>query len=392
MPSLSSLVDRIGGRGASAWDIHTRAMLDRENGEDVIVFSVGDPDFDTPSKIVDSAKRALDDGDTHYMDVRGKETLRRLIAEQHTEKTGQQVTAQNIVIVPGAQCGLFCASLCVAESGNEIITTDPVYTTYEAAICATGAQMVTVAQRVDEGFRTDYHDLKSAITAKTRGIFLANPNNPTGVVLSDDEMQHIVDLACEHDLWIVADEVYADLVYEGEFKHFASIPEAQDRVISVSSFSKTFAMTGWRIGWIVAPEPVADHVENLLLSMLYGMPGFVQEAAITALSECKLDSLSMRDTYRNRRDLVLNALKEAPLIKCQKPMSGMFLLVDIRETALSSAEFVVRLYEATGVAVLDGGAFGSTGEGFVRISFTNSEEDLLEGSRRIVQFVTETDF
>ena len=392
MPSLSSLVDRIGGRGASAWDIHTRAMLDRENGEDVIVFSVGDPDFDTPSKIVDSAKRALDDGDTHYMDVRGKETLRRLIAEQHTEKTGQQVTAQNIVIVPGAQCGLFCASLCVAESGNEIITTDPVYTTYEAAICATGAQMVTVAQRVDEGFRTDYHDLKSAITAKTRGIFLANPNNPTGVVLSDDEMQHIVDLACEHDLWIVADEVYADLVYEGEFKHFASIPEAQDRVISVSSFSKTFAMTGWRIGWIVAPEPVADHVENLLLSMLYGMPGFVQEAAITALSECKLDSLSMRDTYRNRRDLVLNALKEAPLIKCQKPMSGMFLLVDIRETALSSAEFVVRLYEATGVAVHDGGAFGSTGEGFVRISFTNSEEDLLEGSRRIVQFVTETDF
>jgi len=392
MPSLSSLVDRIGGRGASAWNIHTRAMLDRENGEDVIVFSVGDPDFDTPSKIVDSAKRALDDGDTHYMDVRGKQTLRRLIAEQHTEKTGQQVTAQNIVIVPGAQCGLFCASLCVAESGNEIITTDPVYTTYEAAICATGAEMVTVAQRVDEGFRTDYHDLKSAITAKTRGIFLANPNNPTGVVLSDDEMQHIVDLACEHDLWIVADEVYADLVYEGEFKHFASIPEAQDRVISVSSFSKTFAMTGWRIGWIVAPEPVADHVENLLLSMLYGMPGFVQEAAITALSECKLDSLSMRDTYRNRRDLVLNALKEAPLIKCQKPMSGMFLLVDIRETALSSAEFVVRLYEATGVAVLDGGAFGSTGEGFVRISFTNSEEDLLEGSRRIVQFVTETDF
>lgn len=392
MPSLSSLVDRIGGRGASAWNIHTRAMLDRENGEDVIVFSVGDPDFDTPSKIVDSAKRALDDGDTHYMDVRGKQTLRRLIAEQHTEKTGQQVTAQNIVIVPGAQCGLFCASLCVAESGNEIITTDPVYTTYEAAICATGAEMVTVAQRVDEGFRIDYHDLKSAITAKTRGIFLANPNNPTGVVLSDDEMQHIVDLACEHDLWIVADEVYADLVYEGEFKHFASIPEAQDRVISVSSFSKTFAMTGWRIGWIVAPEPVADHVENLLLSMLYGMPGFVQEAAITALSECKLDSLSMRDTYRNRRDLVLNALKEAPLIKCQKPMSGMFLLVDIRETALSSAEFVVRLYEATGVAVLDGGAFGSTGEGFVRISFTNSEEDLLEGSRRIVQFVTETDF
>jgi len=392
MPSLSSLVDRIGGRGASAWNIHTRAMLDRENGEDVIVFSVGDPDFDTPSKIVDSAKRALDDGDTHYMDVRGKQTLRRLIAEQHTEKTGQQVTAQNIVIVPGAQCGLFCASLCVAESGNEIITTDPVYTTYEAAICATGAEMVTVAQRVDEGFRIDYHDLKSAITAKTRGIFLANPNNPTGVVLSDDEMQHIVDLACEHDLWIVADEVYADLVYEGEFKHFASIPEAQDRVISVSSFSKTFAMTGWRIGWIVAPEPVADHVENLLLSMLYGMPGFVQEAAITALSECKLDSLSMRDTYRNRRDLVLNALKEAPLIKCQKPMSGMFLLVDIRETALSSAEFVVRLYESTGVAVLDGGAFGSTGEGFVRISFTNSEEDLLEGSRRIVQFVTETDF
>ena len=392
MPLLSSLVNRINGPGASAWDIHARALDDKNNGVDVIIFSVGDPDFDTPRKIVESAKRSLDEGDTHYMDVRGKEELRHIIAEQHSRKTGQQVGAQNIVIVPGAQCGLFCASLCIAQTGDEIITTDPVYTTYEAAICATGAEMVTVAQRTNEGFRTDYEDLKSVITDKTRGIFLANPNNPTGVVLSSEEMQHIVDLSCQHDLWIVADEVYADLVYEGEFSYFASIPEARDRLISVASFSKTFAMTGWRIGWVVAPEPLADHIENLLLSMLYGMPGFVQEAAITALTECESDVYRMRDTYRQRRDLVMNELLAAPGITCQRPKSGMFLLVDIRKTGLTSAEFVERLYDATKVAVLDGSAFGSTGEGFVRISFTNSEEDLLEGSRRIVKFVNEAEF
>ena len=387
MPSVSSLTERVGGKGANAWEIHGHAVTRQEQGEDVIVMSVGDPDFDTPSRIREAAKAAIDAGDTHYVDIRGRQALRQIIAERHTQRTGQPVTPQNVILVPGAQCGLFCSSLCIAESGDELLTTDPVYTTYEAAMTVTGARMRTVRQSVDNGFRTSLPELEAAINPATRAIFIANPNNPTGAVLSRAEVAGIVELASANDLWIVLDEVYSDLVFEGSYVHFAEFEAVHDRLISISSLSKAYAMTGWRLGWMIGPDDFVDHAENLLLGMLYGMPGFIQTAAITALRDCADDSRAMLETYRRRRALVLEMLSTCKTLNCIEPQAGMFLMLDVRETGFASAEFVKQLYRETGVSVMDGGVFGDAGDGFVRLSFACGEKDLAEGCRRILAFI-----
>ncbi|KAA3634206.1 MAG: pyridoxal phosphate-dependent aminotransferase [Proteobacteria bacterium] len=384
---FSPMTERLAGRGARAWEIHGRAVAARGRGEDVIILSVGDPEFDTPPMISAAAKRALDAGDTHYVEICGRPALRALIAERHRARTGQQVTADNVAMVPGAQAGLFCASLCLGSPGDEFLTTDPVYTTYEATLQAPGARRVAIPLQADEGFRLDLDRLEAAVGERTRALFLANPNNPTGTLLRDDEMAAVAELARRHDLWIVADEVYADLVFESRFRHFASIPEIRDRLVTVSSLSKSHAMTGWRVGWMVMPSAMTPHIENLLLSMLYGMPGFIQAAALTAIRDGDDDVERMRRAYRARRDLVLSRLAECPLLRCVAPEAGMFMLVDVAATGLDNHEFVTRLYQQQHVSVLDAEAFGAVGRGFVRLSFSGGEARLEEGCRRIIEFV-----
>ena len=386
-PSVSPFTRRLTGRGAAAWDIHARAVEARERGEDVIVLSIGDPEFDTPPPVVAAAKAALDRGDTHYAEIRGRRSLREAIAASHRRRTGQDVDADHVVVVPGAQCGLFCASLCLG-GGGEVVTTDPAYTTYEATIRAPGARLVTVRQRADERFRSDPEALRAAVNDDTRALFVANPNNPTGMTLSREEMRHAAELAERHDFWIVADEVYSDLVFEGEFHHFASLETVRERLVTVSSLSKSHAMTGWRIGWIVAPARVAAHLENLLLAMLYGTPGFVQEAALAALTRCAADASRMRELYRARRDLVLSRLAPCPALRCIEPRAGMFLMADVTATGRTSQEFARALYERAGVSVVAGDAFGAAGEDFVRVSFASPERVLEEGCRRIVEFAS----
>lgn len=384
----SSLTGRIGGRGANAWEIHRLALEARARGEDVVVLSVGDPEFDTPAPVVEAAKRALDSGDTHYTAMRGREDLRALIAGRHRLRTGQAVDADNVVVVPGAQAGLFCAALTLAEAGDEIVTTDPVYTTYEATIRAGGARVVAVPLDRDRGFDLDAERLERAMSARTRAIFLANPNNPTGTVLSAAAMDAVATLAERHDAWIVADEVYADFVFDAPFRHFAAIESVRDRLVTVCSLSKSHAMTGWRLGWMVVPPDMADHLENLLLAMLYGMPGFVQAAGVVALRDCDAEVEAMRGAYRRRRDLALELLGATELLACVPPAAGMFLMVDVTATGLDGGEFARRLFDEQGVSVLDAGAFGDGGRGYVRISLAPADERLAEGCRRIVEFAS----
>ncbi|GJL82676.1 MAG: arginine--pyruvate transaminase AruH [marine bacterium B5-7] len=384
---LSAFVERIGGFGASAWDIHIRAVAAKQAGRDVIILSIGDPDFDTPAPVIAATRTALESGDTHYTQVVGRQDLRQAIAELHQGRCGQVVPADQIAIVAGAQTGLFCASLCLGEPGCEIITTDPVYSTYEATLSASGARLVKVPLDADNGFRFDLATFEAAITDRTRAVYLANPNNPTGRVLSLDEMLAIALLARQNNFWIVADEVYADLVFNGQFHYFAELPEVHDRLITVASFSKSHAMTGWRLGWLVMPPSLKAHMENLLLVVCYGIPGFIQAGGMAAISACESDIALMRDAYSRRLDIAVRGLGKCESLRCLVPDAGMFMLVDVRQTGLDSGDFAIQLYENTGVSVLDARAFGESATGYVRLSFAASESQIEEGCRRIVAFV-----
>ncbi|SFC17101.1 polar amino acid transport system ATP-binding protein/arginine:pyruvate transaminase [Pseudomonas citronellolis] len=383
----SSLVDRMVGPGAAAWDIHYAAVAAQRAGEDAIVLSVGDPDFATPAFITDAAVASLQAGDTHYSDVAGRPELRQAIADLYRRRFDLQVGADNVIVLAGAQNALFAAALCLLEAGDEVIVFDPVYVTYEATLKATGAKLVAVPTPADNGFRLDAAALEAAITPRTKAIFFANPNNPTGVVMRPDELRAVAAVAERHDLWVVVDEVYEALTFEQPHQSFAALPGMAARTLSLGSLSKSHAMTGWRAGWIVAEPKLVEHIENLALNMLYGLPGFVQEAALAAVRRHDEVAAGMREVYRRRRDLVLRQLARSPRLKVLSPEAGMFVMVDVRGTGLSSLDFAWQLFRARGVSVLDAAAFGPQADGFVRLSFTLADETLAEACERILAFV-----
>jgi arginine:pyruvate transaminase len=380
----SQLVELIAGDGADAWTIHYEARAAQDRGEDVIVLSVGDPDLDTPQPVIDRAIECLRAGDTHYTPVPGRELLRQAIAQAHRERTGQVVDAANVIFLAGAQNALFTASLCLAGPEDEVIALEPLYPTYPATIEASGARMVRIPASAASGFRVDVAALESAITPRTRALFFASPNNPSGIVMNAADLAVIGELARQHRFWVVVDEVYAGLAPGGRVPGLAaSLPE---QVVTISSLSKTHAMPGWRAGWLVGPKPLIAHAEALAICMLYGLPGFVQEAALTAVGVAPAAESRMREFCASRRDLVLATLADVPGIRCHTPDAGMFMLIDVRGSGLSGYDFMNELYRAEGVSVLDGGAFGKGTGGFVRLCFATDEASLREGCIRIRRF------
>ncbi len=245
---FSPFVERISGQGVAAWDIHNAAFEARRCGEDVIILSVGDPDFPTPDFITDAAIQALREGDTHYAEIAGRLALREAIAARYGKLFDRELQASNVITVAGAQNALFVASMCLLSAGDEVIALDPMYVTYEATLKASGATLVRVPCAASDDFRLDAAVLAKAITPRTRAIFFSNPNNPTGVVLNREELQAIADLAIAHDLWVVVDEVYESLVFEREHLSLAALPGMAERCVVIGSLSKSHAMTGWRIG------------------------------------------------------------------------------------------------------------------------------------------------
>ncbi|KQT46251.1 aspartate aminotransferase [Aureimonas sp. Leaf454] len=383
----SPLVERIDGPGARAWEIHGAAVAARRRGEDVILLTVGDPDFATPAPIVETAIAALRDGDTHYSDVPGRPALREAIAGHLSPGFGRNLSADEVVVTAGAQNALFSAALCLLQEGDEAIVLEPAYLTYEATLQAAGARLVRVPMPAAHGFRPDADAIRAAVTDRTRAIVLATPNNPTGVVLTRDELLAIAKIAVERDLWVISDEVYAALTFDRPHVSIASLPGMAERTVTIGSLSKSHAMTGWRVGWIAGPPDLVRHVERLELSMLYGLPGFIQEAAITAIAQHEAIAADMRRHYRARRDIVVAALAETPRLSILSPDAGMFVMVDVRRTGLSPFDFAWRLFRETGVSTLDATAFGSPADGFLRVAFTLGEERLAEACRRIDGFV-----
>jgi len=385
-PAFSPLVERIAGEGARAWEIHGRARQLQAEGADVILLSVGDPDFATPPAVVARAVESLESGNTHYTAIAGTEQLRQAVARHHLRLTGQQVAPDQVVVTPGAQNALYAVAQCVLSPGCEVIVPEPTYVTYEAVIGTTGATTVTVPLTPETGFLPDPAAIAAAVTTRTRAILLNTPHNPTGAVIPRAVLEAIAAICRANDLWLITDEVYAALTFDAEHVSPASLPDMADRSVVISSLSKSHAMTGWRVGWVVAPRALTAHLERLLLCMLYGTPGFIQEAAVVALSTDLAELDQMRSAYRRRRDLVCDRLNAVPALSCHRPAGGMFVVIDVRASGQSSREFGWGLLEQEGVSLLPAEAFGPSGKGHLRLSLAASEAVLEEACRRIVRY------
>jgi arginine:pyruvate transaminase len=379
---FSALVERVRGEGAAAWRTHYQAVAAHERGEDVIILSVGDPDLETPAPVIERAISQLRAGDTHYLPAAGRARLREAIARSHAQRSGQAVSAENVVYLAGAQNALFVSSLCLAGPGDEVVTFEPLYPTYPATIEISGARLVRAPATA--ACRPDVAALAARIGPRTRAILWASPNNPSGVVLHEQELEVIAELARRHDLWLIADEVYAGLAPGGRVPSLAA--RLPDQVVTLGSLSKSHAMTGWRAGWLVGPRELVLHAEHVAMCMLFGLPGFIQDAAITAL-EIAADAEARIRSYCTARQARFAAGIAG--IRCLRPLlpeAGMFMLIDVSATGLTGAEFVQRLYAAQRVSVMDGGAFGEATAGCVRVCFATDEPTLDRACERLRHF------
>ncbi len=383
---FSPLVDRVAGKGAEAWSIHWKAVRQRAEGRDLIMLTVGDPDQPPPAVLIDATVEALKRGRTGYSAIIGFPEVRAAVAARHAARTGQPCTADNVVLVPGAQAGLYCALQCLAGPGDEIVVPEPMYATYEAVAGATGARVVNVPLPAERGFHLDLGTLEQAVTPATRVLWINTPHNPTGAVMTRAEVEAVADLARRHDLWVLSDEVYAELAFGGEHTSPWALPGMAERTVVVSSLSKSHAAPGLRFGWLVCPEEMGKHLYNLLLCMLYGGPPFIQDGALAALNANPPEVAAMRADYDRRSALMSGILRGAPNCRTAQPEGGMFVLLDVRGTGMTSDAFAHALLEAEGVAVLPCDGFGPSAAGHLRISLTQPDALLEEAGRRILRF------
>jgi arginine:pyruvate transaminase len=386
---LSPLVDRIAGQGAAAWMVHFQALRAEAAGRDVIILTVGDPDQKPPAALIEATVEALRAGRTGYSRILGLPALREAIAARFARRTGQPCAGENVVIVPGTQAGLFCVLQCLAGPGDEVIVPEPMYATYEAVVGASGARLVNVRLRPETGFHPDLKEMAAAITPRTRVLWINSPHNPTGAVMTRAEIEAVAELCRRHDLWLVSDEVYEDLAYARPHLSPWSLPGMAERTVVLSSLSKSHALPGFRLGWIIAPTVLTGHqgpLFNLLLSMLYGGPPFIQDGALVAFERELPEVAAMHRDYRRRAELLAGILEAAPRCRVTPPEGGMFVLLDVTRTGLGSEAFALGLLEREGVAVLPCDGFGPSAVGQLRISLTASDERLAEAGHRIVRF------
>ena len=386
MPHFTAITERLHTDASYAWEIHTEGKRLLQAGEPVILLSAGDPDHDTPAAIVEHAVQQLRAGRTKYAGVGGEEDLCVAIAKRHQHMTGQAVGGENVVVFPGAQNALFTTALCTLQAGDECIVPEPRYVTYEGVFDVTAATPVDVSLAVAEGFRLHPERVAAAVTRRTRAIVLNTPHNPTGIVFSRTELEGIAAIACEHDLWVISDEVYDCYTYGVDHVAIASLPGMAKRTVTLGSMSKSHAMQGWRVGWAIAPLPLCEHLRNVLMCMLFGVAPFSQDAARFALTHELEEIAQMQREYRARRDLVCQQLDRCPGIRCHWPNGGMFLLVDVRGTGRDDQQFARELLDAERVCVLPAATFGPSAHGHIRISLTAPIETLAEFCERLLRF------
>ncbi len=383
---FSPRVERLAGPGRGAWSVQQEAALLRDSGHDVIFLTIGDPDQPTPISVIDATVAALRRGRTGYGPMVGFPQLRAAIAARFAARTGQPCDAENVTVTTGAQGGLYCALQCLAGPGDEVIVPEPVYATYQGVIAASGAEMVMVPLPAERGFHPDLDSLAGAVSPRTSVVWINTPHNPTGAVFTPEEIAGIAEICRRHDLWLVSDEVYEDLTFARPHLSPWALPGMAERTVVVSSLSKSHAMPGFRLGWVIGPPELSRQLFALLLSMTYGTPPFIQEGALAALSRELPEVAALREDYRRRAGLMAAILAAAPNCRVISPEGGMFILLDIRGTGMAAQPFARALLESENVAVLPCDAFGPSAAGHLRISLTEPDQRLAEAGNRIVHF------
>jgi arginine:pyruvate transaminase len=387
-PRLSSLAGRIEEVAGGSWRVHRLARERVAAGRDVIVLSLGEPDFPPPDPAVEAAVSGLRAGRTRYTYARGEPAALEAVAHRASQQAGRPVATERVVFFPGSQAALFATMLCLVEEGDEVILGEPAYSTYPGVLAAAGATSVEVPLRPEDGFHLRVADLAAAITPRTRAVLLNSPHNPSGAVATADELEGAMALCREHGLWLVVDEVYASLTWARPHVSVLALDGAEELAVSLGSVSKSHAMTGFRFGWAVAPVELAARLERLLEAMLFGSPAFVQDAGAAALADGRTTAF-MQEAYERRARLFCAALEGSPGLLARTPEGGMFVLVDVRGTGLSGDDFALRLLEEADVAVTPVDGFGPSGTGHVRVSLGAEDALLAEAARRIARLASE---
>ena len=372
----------------TAFEAAARARALEATGRSVIHLEIGEPDVDTPTNVREAAKRALDAGATHYPPFAGIPDLRSAIAEDAAARKGFPVDPANVFVTVGGKGVMVYAIFAVVDPGDEVIVPDPGYPIYESITRFLGATPVPIPIRMEHDFRLDVDELASLITPKTKMLVINSPANPTGGVLTRGDIERIAELAIRHDLVVLADEIYGRILYDGaEHVSIASLPGMAERTIVLDGFSKTFAMTGWRMGYAIVPPWLAQAYGQLIINTISGVATFAQHGAIEALRGPQAEVDAMVAEFRARRDLIVDGLNAIPGIRCLRPSGAFYVFPEISATGLTGKELADRLLQETGVCVLAGTAFGHIGTNHIRVSYANSRENLTEALSRIRAFV-----
>jgi len=383
MKNLSNAALSVSGQ--PMFKILDKAEQLERDGKKIIHFELGEPKFDTPRNIVDAAIKSLQNGDTHYVNSYGKYQLRTLIQETTLKSRGFKPDIDQILITPGANAIIFLAISCLVNRGEEVIIPDPGFPTYISAANFLGAKIVTVPLYERNAFKLNPDDLRSKITSKTRLIIINSPSNPTGSLIDPDELIEIAKIAEEKDIYLLSDEIYARMVF-GEPEKFFSIglqDACKKRIIIANGFSKAFAMTGWRLGAAIGPAVIIEKMMLVLQTINSCVPPFIQEGGIEAIQGDKADLKEMMDFYKKNRDYLVDNLNLIKGIRCLKPDGAIYVFPNITGTGMSSELFANYLLDNCGIAVLPGNNFGSSGEGYIRLSYTISFELIVEAIEKM---------
>jgi aspartate/methionine/tyrosine aminotransferase len=371
---LAGRTDKLSAEGA--YQVLARAQALEARGHTIIHLEIGEPDFATPASISEAGIEAIRAGKTRYNPPSGLSALREKIAEEAGRRRGLSFTPQQVVVSPGAKPNLFLPTLALINPGDEVIYPDPGFPTYSAMITVAGGVPVPVPLLEENSFSFDLRAFDQLISVRTRLIIVNSPGNPTGGVMPPEDLDHIAQAAVQHDCWVLSDEIYGQILFDGkQAASIASIPGMMDRTIIVDGFSKTYAMTGWRLGFGIMPEPLAERVGLLLTHSLGCTAHFTQIAGLQALAGPQDSAYAMVREYQRRRDLLVAGLNRLPGVTCQLPQGAFYAFPNIRQTRLSSNELAVRMLDG-GVALLPGSAFGQHGEGYLRLAYANSLENI----------------
>lgn len=380
----TDVTSRLASLGGAKWDLHLAARDRNAAGAHIIEMTIGEPDVPVPAELMEHSIAAMRAGRTGYSDGRGEINLRQALAESYTASRGRSFEPDNFLCFPGTQTALFAAMMGVAQHGDEVLVGDPMYATYEGVVAATGAKMVPVPLTPENGFRMQAADVAARITPRTRALLLTSPHNPTGAILRPSDLMDLCELARAHDFWILSDEVYEQLMFEGsEFASPLSLPDYADRVIAVSSISKSHASPGFRSGWCVGSKAFCDALLPYSETMLFGNQPFIADMTELAIREGSSVSAGMSTRFSRRAALLANRVETETDLQVHRPEAGMFAMINVAATGMTGDAYAWDLLEQ-GVAVMPGSAFSDSLTSWVRVALTIEDSQFEMALTRII--------